>query len=257
MIHYHGTPIGGKADSAARFMTGRFVLIPWKSPGDLAKAMECSRGFVVDNSAFSFWSSGEKPNWFDYMKWVDSFCRHPRFGWCIIPDVIDGSESENDMLIDRWHRWMGQLKSGKRLNGVPVWHMHESIDRLRKMARLWPRIAIGSSGEWPTPGVGRWWDRMDEAVSSIIDEDGYPICKIHGLRMLRGDIVERYPFSSCDSTNAAQNGCTVGKKLGVETLWGQTVIAERTESRQSPGKFESEPIVRHEYTQHEMFSEQD
>lgn len=239
MIHYHGTPIGGKAHESAAFMDGKFVLIPWKNKCDLERAMECSQGFVVDNSAFSFWSTKEKPDWENYVHWVHSFARHPRFHWAIIPDVIDGDERENDELIDQWFRWNGKaaLKSGFTVSGVPVWHMHESLDRLFRLCHNYKTVAIGSSGQWPTPGVGGWWDRMDEAFDRIIDEQGYPITKIHGLRMLRRDIIERYPLSSADSTNAAQNGNREGDKIGCGTFWGQMTLARRIEQAQSPSRW--------------------
>ena len=230
MIHYHGTPVGGKAHEAASFMDGKFVLIPWKNKDDLVRAMECSRGFIIDNSAFSFWSTKESPDWRDYAKWVNQVSNHPRFNWAIIPDVIDGSEEENDCLIEMWKSW-------SCVQGVPVWHMHESLDRLFRLCHNYGRVAIGSSGQWPTPGVGGWWDRMDEAFDRITDGQGYPIAKIHGLRMLRRDIIERYPLSSADSTNAAQNGNREGNKIGCGTFWGQMTLARRIEQAQSPSKW--------------------
>lgn len=234
MIHYHGTPIGGKAHEAANFMDGRFVLIPWKNKDDLSRAMECSRGFIIDNSAFSFWSTKETPDWRLYANWVNETARHPRFNWAIIPDVIDGSEEENDSLIESWKSWSS-------VEGVPVWHMHENLDRLFRLCCNYDRVAIGSSGQWPTPGVGSWWDRMDEAFDRIVDEQGYPIAKIHGLRMLRRDIIERYPLASADSTNAAQNGNREGKKIECGTFWGQMTLARRIEQAQSPSKWISHP----------------
>lgn len=239
MMHYHGTPIGGKSAGAAEFIAGRFVLVPWKRPDDLLKAMECSRGFVIDNSAFSFWSTHEAPDWQEYVAWLHSFARHPRFHWAIIPDVIDGGERENDALLQQWFTWNGQAAkaSGVMVRGVPVWHMHESLDRLFRLCRNYSRVAIGSSGQWPTPGVGGWWDRMDEAFDRIIDGQGYPIAKIHGLRMLRRDIIERYPLASADSTNAVQNGARESLKIGTDTAWGAMTLARRIEQSQSPSSW--------------------
>jgi hypothetical protein len=55
--------------------------------------------------------------------------------------------------------------------------------------------------------------------------------------MLRKDIVERYPFASCDSTNAVQNGTREAIKNGVDSSWGRMTIARRIEAAQSPSKF--------------------
>lgn len=233
MRHYHGTPIGGRSSEAAEFCERRHVLIPWKRPDDLQRAMACSTGFCVDNSAFSFWSTGEKPDWSQYCFWVLGICQHPRFDFAIIPDVIDGDESENNRLIDFWERSM------KRVACCPVWHLHESIDRLRWLCANWDRVAMGSSGEYANPGQSdKWWDRMDEAFDAICHkETGYPIAKMHGLRMLRRDIVERYPFASCDSTNAVQNGSRTAQKIGTDNHWGRLTIARRVESVASPSSW--------------------
>lgn len=232
MKHYHGTPVGGKTMAIPEIFDNRFVLIPWKRPDDLERAMECSRGFCVDNSAFSFWSSGEKPNWAEYAKWVNDIADHPRFDFAIIPDVIDGETKDNNDLIDFWQRTV------KGVDSCPVWHMHESLDRLKWLAMNWRRVAIGSSGAWPNPGQSDgWWERMDEAFSTITLPNGYPVTKVHGLRMLRADIVERYPFASCDSTNAVQNGTREAAKNGVDSTWGTMTICRRIEAVQSPSKW--------------------
>lgn len=235
MRHYHGTPIGGTRASADEFAERRHILIPWKRPEDLERAMTLSRGFIVDNSAYSFWSTGENPNWMDYINWCRSFARHPRFDFALVPDVINGTEKDNAELISLWDK---KAWHPVRIQGCPVWHMHESLDKLKMLCNgRWRHVAIGSSGQWPNPGVGSWWDRMDEAFDVICDDDGYPTAKIHGLRMLRGDIIRRYPFASCDSTNAVQNGLREAMKNGVDSSWGKATIARRMELVQSPSRW--------------------
>src|SRR5690606_16568915 len=147
--------------------------------------------------------------------------RHPRFTFALIPDVIDGTEKDNADLVKMWdkHAWYPV-----RIEGCPVWHLHESLDRLGRLCARWPRVAIGSSGQWPNPGQGDWWDRMDD-VFDVICEDGFPKAKIHGLRMLSSAIVSRYPFASCDSTNAAQNGPRTANRINTDDLWGKMTNA--------------------------------
>lgn len=241
MRHYHGTPIGGKRAAADEFAERRLLLVPWRYPQDLKCAMSLSRGFIVDNSAFTFWRTGEKPDWHDYIKWVKGFARCPRFDFALIPDVIDGSEQDNNDLIKLWdkHAW-----HPVRIRGCPVWHLHESLDRLDKLVQRWEQVAIGSSGDWPNPGVGKWWDRMDDAFRVICDGDGYPRARIHGLRMLRSDIIERYPLASADSTNAGQNGSREAEKNGVDTLWGAMTVARRIERAQSPATWKAPAMQR-------------
>lgn len=234
MKHFHGTPIGGTRVAAGQFARGRFLLIPWKRPEALTIAMELSAGFMVDNSAYSFWKNSEKPQWHEYIKWCKAICRHPRFEFAIIPDVIDGDEQANDELIRLWDKlaWHPVY-----VRGVPVWHMHEPLSRLSRFSR-YRTIAIGSSGEYATPGVGGWWERMDEAFKVLCDDDGYPKRRVHGLRMLKRSIVERYPFYSCDSTNAVQNGRREAVKHGINCpAYGQQLLADRIERSMSPSRF--------------------
>lgn len=236
MRHYHGTPIGGRRANADQFCDGRFVLIPWIRQEDLERAMAYSRGFMVDNSAFTFWKTqpDAKPQWSEYVKWCRSIARHPRFDFALIPDVIDGSEEDNDDLIAFWdkHAW-----HPVKIPACTVWHLHESFDRLERLVSRHERVALGSSGDYATIGTDDWLERMDDAFDVIADDDGYPRAKIHGLRMLRSDVVLRYPFASCDSTNAVQNGAREAKKNCVDALWGQMTIARRIEAVVSPSRW--------------------
>ena len=100
MIHYHGTPCGGERKEAAKFLAGRHALIPWVRPEDIGTAAEVCQSFCVDNGAFTAWRSGQPiADWSAYYEWVEHWHRHPSFDWAIIPDVIDGDESQNDALV--------------------------------------------------------------------------------------------------------------------------------------------------------------
>lgn len=225
LIHYHGTPVGGKREDVARFLAGRHALIPFGRIEDIGTASEVCSSFVLDNGAFTAWRSG-KPirDWSGYYEFVDEWRRHPAFRWAIIPDVIDGNEEDNDSLLLEWP-WEGC--------GVPVWHLHESIDRLYRLATTFATVAIGSSGQWASVGSESWWERMAEAMDAACDESGRAMCKLHGLRMLNPEVFTRLPLASADSTNAVQNGQRVAVRCGCNTLTGMTIIADRIESQQS------------------------
>lgn len=235
MIHYHGTPLGGTRESVARFVSSgtRHFLVPFMRQEDLPVVAEASCGFCLDNSAFSAWKSG-KPitDWEPYYRWVSQWALHPRFAFAIIPDKIDGSEEDNDRLITEWHDKM----MGKAWAGFPVWHLHESLDRLERLSRFAERICLGSSGEFSSPGADAWHARMSQAMDCLCP-DGRPRCKIHGLRMLDPAIVQRYPFASADSTNVAQN-CQLLGRFGIykppSRAQRSEVIAARMEQSRSP-----------------------
>lgn len=201
VIHYHGSPCSGPADQAGRFYAGRHAMVSFAYPEQLEIIAAVSQSFALDNGAFSAWKQGEPVDFDAYTAWVSQWSRHPGFAWCLIPDVIDGSEGDNDDMIYRW------TTGGKtnRVASVPVWHFHESPYRLQALAGRFPLVALGSSGEWSQPGNDAWWGRVDDVMPYVCDEDGKPYCKLHGLRMLNPEIFTRMPFASADSTNAAQN----------------------------------------------------
>jgi hypothetical protein len=227
MIHYHGTPAGGNRKDVAQFLQGRHALIPFPRPDDIGIASEVCQSFVLDNGAFTVWRQGGTLDVDGYTRWVDDWHRHPGLDWALIPDVIDGDESANDRLLEQWP---------EHLPGVPVWHLHESLERLQRLAAEWRTVALGSSGQWSSPGTDPWWKRMSLAMDAICDEYGRPMCRLHGLRMLDPAVFSRLPLASADSTNAAVNSGSISR-FGQYTpaTAGQRaiVIADRVESNNS------------------------
>lgn len=227
MIHYHGTPIGGTRQDAARMLAGRHALVPFPRQDDMGIVAEICQSFVFDNGAFTVWKQGGQLDVEGYTRWVDDWYRHPGFDWALIPDVIDGDEDANDLLIEQWPA---------HLPGVPVWHLHESIERLHRLAIRWRTVALGSSGQWAMPGTDGWWLRMTQAMDAICDEQGRPTCRLHGLRMLNPAVFTRLPLASADSTNAAVNGGSLNRfGMYPAPTAGQRacVIADRIETHNS------------------------
>lgn len=237
MIPIYGTPLGGKRENLPDFIRGRVVLVPWMRDEDLpvAKLVRCN--FVCDNSAFSAWRSG-KPieDWSGYYEWLRSFARHPQFMWAAIPDVIDGDEADNDRLIDEWPHDLRHV-------GIPVYHMHESLERARRLAETFPLIALGSSGEYDKDfGEAPWFDRMNEIMQAICDEEGRPICKLHGMRMLA--LASKLPLTSADSTNVAQNAQREAKRHGVSVPMARRIMADKVEAKDYPDLWKYRPKPR-------------
>jgi len=227
VIHYHGTPIGGAKIEVARFLVGRHALVPWTYPCDLEAVMECCQSFVLDNGAFTIWRKGGEMDAAGYVAWCEGIYRHPCFDWALIPDVIDGDEQENDAMLAEWPR---------KIPGVPVFHLHESLERAERLSHEWPIVALGSSGQWDTPGTRDWWHRMNELKAAFCNKgQDQPRCKLHGLRMLNPAIFSNLPLHSADSTNAAQNGARNGALIDPKLTSGQGAIitAMRIENHQS------------------------
>lgn len=237
MIHYHGTPITPDP-CAIRALKGGHACISFANHGQLNLASEICQSFFIDNGAFTFWKSGGEIDWNDYYEFVDKWKNHPRCDFAVIPDVIDGGESENQKLIDEWPHG---------LFGVPVWHMNESDEKFIRLCNEWPRVAIGSCGEYdisknPLGCVLR----IKDIMRHVIDKNGYPKAKIHMLRGLNKNVFTKLPFSSADSTNIARN-------IGIDKNWRGTyqpqsketrawILRERIESFNSASKLEYDEV---------------
>jgi hypothetical protein len=194
MIHYHGTPITPR-QPAFYELAGRFFCVSYAAPGDLAAAHEVGQGVMLDNGAFTAWTRGAPvKDWDPYYRWVEPWLDYWTT-WAVIPDVIDGDETANDRLVSEWPH-------GDR--GAPVWHLHESLDRLARLADEWPLVCLGSSGAYRTVASPAWHARMSAAMDVACDENGRPRTRLHMLRGL--DLSDGpYPFYSADSTNVARN----------------------------------------------------
>lgn len=230
MIHYHGGPITPDT-CALKVWTARHSFVSFAATQQMALAAEVTQSFALDNGAFTFWKQGAETRWVDYYAWVDVWRTHPGFDFAVVPDVIEGTEAENDQLASEW--------PFPKHQGAVVWHINESIDRLRRLASEWPRVCIGSSGEWDVSSPKKFLVRAIEAVAAICAKDGRPICKLHGLRMLNPNIFSQLPLSSADSTNVARN-------IGIDSAWKGTyrpksketrahIMVERIESHNSVG----------------------
>lgn len=204
MIHYHGLPIT-PVTAMLHAMRGRHAMVSFEHPAQIEEAAEVCQSVSLDNGAFSAWRHKRSYDFDGYVEWATKWLKHPAVDWAIVPDVIDGDYEANERLLGQW-------PLGKQ-RGVPVWHLHEPLERIQWLIRSgWTRIALGSSGEWPTPGVGKWWDRMAQVMRVACDEEGMPLVKLHGLRMLDPVIFAHLPLSSADSCNVARN-------IGIDSAW--------------------------------------
>jgi hypothetical protein len=205
VIHYHGLPITPDTAAEVAVRAGH-AFVSFAHPGQLGLAVAGCQSFGIDNGAFSAWRRGEPVmDWSDYYTFAEAAKRQPACDFAVIPDVIDGTEADNDALLSEWPlpQWFG----------APVWHLHESFGRLERLAYEWPRVCLGSSGEFAQIGTEQWWRRMHNAMRTICDDAGSPPCRLHGLRMLDPRIFSRFPFASADSTN-------IGRNVGLDTKWG-------------------------------------
>lgn len=247
MIRFHGGPIKPTA-TAVTLWSRRHAMVSYAYQEQAALAFEVAQSVMLDNSAFTLWDRDEEMDVPAVADFVRSWEFHPGCAGHLMPDKIGGTEAENDRLIAQW------LCTERIKGGTPVWHLHESLERLRYLVQcaighVYPSVALGSSGQWSTPGTPSWWVRISEAMNVVCDEQGRPRCKLHGLRMLAPSIVARLPLASGDSTNIARN-------VGIDKKWTGTyapitatqralVMAERIEMAPAASRW-ARPAVQHE-----------
>ncbi len=220
-IHYHGTPITPR--ERLHEMAGRCFCVSYASPNDVAVCHQIGQSVMLDNGAFSFWRTGRLTDWDGYMDWAEPWLDYPTT-WAVIPDVIDGTEEDNDRLLVSWF-------ARRMLNGAPVWHLHESLLRLRRLAFGYERVCFGSSGAYKTPGSPQWHRRISEAFDTLAGERG----RVPWVHMLRGlqFLGSEYPFASADSTNVARNHAGSWRSRPKSPA----LMAAEVDARQSPGRW--------------------
>jgi hypothetical protein len=208
VIHYHGTPITPRTAIAP--LAGRSFCVSYAEPRDVGIAHEIGEGVMLDNGAFTHWKQGARSDWDAFAEWARPWLDY-HTTWAVMPDVIDGHGMDNDLLIT----WLFKHHRDVYERSAPVWHMHESIERLKRLCFAYRRVCIGSSGQYATVGDDRWHRRMEEAMNAVCGNGPAPTW----LHMLRGlDFAgSDYPFASADSTNIAQNHVRNGGPLRMAT----------------------------------------
>lgn len=221
-IHYHGTPITPRS-KLLELAGGHFCVSFWE-PRDIEVCHQLGQSVMLDSGAFSAWTVG-KPieDWRPYLDWCDRWLDYPTT-WAVIPDVITGSEDENDALLKQWPF---------RHRGAPVWHMHESISRLLWLVNNWPKVCIGSSAQYAKLLTPAWEAQMDKAWRAISANDRRTpwVHMLRGMQLIR----ERWPFASVDSTSIARNHA--GNKSRGTPAKSPATMMKQWDAGQCPPRF--------------------
>jgi hypothetical protein len=194
VMHYHGTPISPKAELLS--LAGRNFCVSFARADDIKTCHEIGQSVMLDNGAYTAWKGKARRimTWEKWARWVEPWLSYATT-WAVLPDVIEGSEEENDELVERW-RDLG--------NVVPVWHLHESFERLQRLAEEFSMVCFGSSAQYAEIGTHAWHAQVERAFDAIADDEG----RVPWVHMLRGMGViplQRYPFASADSTDIGRN----------------------------------------------------
>ena len=212
-IVIHGTPITPKA--LIEELAGSSFCVSYfdkRQADDAVRLVGDDQILLLDNGAFSAWTQGidlDDEYWEGYYTWAEEILARCPQAIAIIPDTITGTTEENDRLVAE-----SPFDTG---NSMPVWHMHEPIERLIHYAHDYNWIGIGSSAEYAEMSTPAWTVRIEELFAELERwyaeegrEGGYVMPRLH---MLRGNgKLKDFPFDSADSTNVARNHCRYKKE---------------------------------------------
>lgn len=214
MIHYHGTPI--TPNKVIHELAGRHFCVSFAAPSQVKLCHQIGQSVMLDNGSFTVWKQGITIDWDAWADWADEWLDYPTT-WAVLPDAIGGTEQDNDKLLRRYGFIGGQR--------VPVWHLHESFDRLLRLVDEYQRVCFGSSGAYATVGSDPWRRRVTDAFDSLDDSYG----RLPWIHMLRGMSLsgQEFPFASVDSTDIARNHHLPHQNA--------RVMADRWDALQCPG----------------------
>jgi hypothetical protein len=226
-IHYHGTPLTPQAQ--LRRMAGRNFCVPFPRPESLNICLQIGQMLMFDNGAFSVYTRGETFDVKGYYAWLEPILRPPH--WAVVPDAIGGSLEDQYRLLLTWPR-----ETFGYANCAAVFHLHMPMEHLHFLLNAYPKVCLGSSGEFWDVGSHKWRGRMDE-IFNYVEKKFTQRPWIHGLRMLGQ--VDGWPLASADSTNVAQNykrdtGCAECKAAPIDA---QQAAAEWTPREIQQGLF--------------------
>ncbi len=218
MMHYHGTPITSAGNVVIHTLAGRNFCVSYADPTQVKLCHQIGQSVMLDNGAYSVWRRGIVVDWDVWAEWVKPWLQY-RTTWAVLPDSIEGDELMNDLLATRY-AW--ELSGCGRV--MPVWHLHESMERLSRLVDSFGWVAFGSSGVYSVIGTDAWTRRVDQAFNTLVN--GFGI--VPWVHMLRGMALSEwhYPFASVDSTDIARNHNRDGNTA--------RDMADRWDSRQCP-----------------------
>lgn len=163
----------------------------------------------VDSGAYSAMTKGIDINIDDYIEFINQYddsiilaCQ-----WDRIPDDKTDPETSAQETWKNYLYMRERVKNPDKL--LYVWHSAEDIKWLEQALEFKPRINYMALGGL----VGKSVKQRDEAMKKCFDtiaKSSNPDIMVHAFGMSNRKLLDKYPFTSCDSTTwfqAARFGC--------------------------------------------------
>lgn len=188
-----------------------YYIKPWQY-----EMVHRSKMFLLDSGAFTFFSSGKKIDWDEYIEKYANFIKEH--------DVSYFFELDIDSLIgyESVKQYRKKLERLTNRQCIPVWHKSRGIEEWKRMCSEYPYVEIG--------GIASKEIKPNQYVAfpSMINYAHKCRARVHGLGFTNVNKFDEIQFDSVDSTrwNCARFG-------RLEYFDGQTI---KTVDKRGEGK---------------------
>ena len=167
------------------------------SPRFVSEMRNDNAKVFIDSGAFSAWTLGTTIDLPKYCQWLHENEDIVRFeDGDMMASVLDG-------IGDPLQTYRNQLEmEAYGIRPLPCFHFGEDERYLEYYLANYNYITIGGMVGKSKGVLRRWLDRVWEKY--MVDGSGRPKAKIHGFGLTSVELMERYPWHSCDSSTWIQ-----------------------------------------------------
>lgn len=216
--------IAKKGNRLASWINDRNVIDAWienKAKGKL----------FIDSGAFSAHTVGKEVDVDKYIEFLNSIDDYVHIAAQVdkIPGVFRQAKTRKQCLEAPLMSWENYLYMRERVKSpdkiLPVFHQNEDFDWLLTMletkfdGKHIPYIGVSPANDRSTKEKNEWF----ETVFRLIGQSSNPNVKTHAFGMTSLPVLERYPFTSADSTSWIMTGANGG----IMTPGGTVVISDK------------------------------
>ena len=154
----------------------------------VVKMIPYLRNFMLDSGAFTFFTSGQKMNWDEYVEQYADFINKNGVKLFFELD-IDKLIGYNEVI-----RLRNKLEKLTNKQCIPVWHTFRGKENFKEMCAEYKYVAIGGI---VSKEITRSHYQYFPWFIQYAHQQG---CKIHGLGFTNLQGLKKYHFDSVDST---------------------------------------------------------
>lgn len=216
--------IDNNCNRLASWVNDKKVITDWIEKGATGK-------LFIDSGAYSAHSVGKEVDVDKYIELLNELDDHVYIAAQVdkIPGVFRQPKTRKQLLEAPYESWQNYLYMREKVKSpdkiLPIFHQGEDFDWLVRMletkfdGKHIPYIGISPANDVATTEKNRWF----KSVFKIIAESSNPKVKTHAFGMTSLPMLERYPFTSADSTSFIMTGAN-GL---IMTKFGNIVMSEK------------------------------